>query len=87
MFERHWRTLQLERRLSEAAPKTLAALQADVTVRARDIRVTAQDLADELAAKAERLGRSLGANHIDTVLYRAAAASGELIEYYLEGAR
>ena len=86
LFERHWRALDLERRLREGAPTTLAVLQAHVEVRARDVRVSAQDLAEELASEAECLRRSLGANHIQTVIYRAAAVSPELIEYYLKRA-
>ncbi len=87
LLARHWRMLQLERRLHDAAPATLVAIQAYMVVRAADIHVSATVLAQELSSMAEKLGQGLGANHIEAVLYRAAAASPTLIAYYLREGR
>ncbi|MFS8065689.1 MAG: HNH endonuclease [Byssovorax sp.] len=87
LLARHWRMLQLERRLRDAAPATLVAIQSYIEVHADDIHVSATVLAQELASMAKKLGQALGANHIQTVLYRAAAASPTLIAYYLREGR
>lgn len=85
LLARHWRMLQLERRLHDAAPAMLVAIQAYLVARADDVRVNATILAQELATMAVKRGQMLGANHIESVLYRAAAASPGLIAYYLRG--
>jgi hypothetical protein len=87
LFARHWRMLDLERRLREAAESKMDAIGVDIRTWAAAGRSSVEDLREEMAFKADELAQTYGANYVDTVLYRAAAASRELIEYYLGEAR
>ncbi len=83
----HWGMFQLERRLREAALTKLSSIAADVKMLASLMRLDADDVRQSLVSKASDLARSYGENHFETVLYRAAAASRPLIEYYLRQVR
>ena len=80
LFSRHWHTLQLDRRYSEQARTKLEAIGIDIQV---STRPDVAGIMEELDLKAARSRDLVGANHMEVLLYRAVAASRQIVEYFL----
>lgn len=82
LFARHWQRLHLEERFRTFTATRMGAIRADIQTWSRR-KLDAKAVMEELAFKAEDARARLGANHLDTILYRAVASSRRTVEYFL----
>lgn len=81
-FERHWGTLDLARRFARQAGRMLSALEFEIQSRAP--RQSLDEIMEDLRAIAGRKLHALGPNHIEAVLYRAAAESRAFLQHAMK---
>jgi hypothetical protein len=81
-FARHWATLDLARRFARRAGRILSALEFEIQSRAP--RQSLDEIMEDLRAIAGRKLQAFGPNHIEAVLYRAAAGSRALLQHYMK---
>jgi 5-methylcytosine-specific restriction endonuclease McrA len=82
-FARHWVTLDLSRRFGRRAGRILSALEFEIQSRAP--RQSLDEIMEDLREIAGRKLQAFGPNHIEAVLYRAAAESRALLQHYRGG--
>jgi 5-methylcytosine-specific restriction endonuclease McrA len=87
LFARHWALLGLADRLRGAAESKFDAIGVEIRTWAAHGRASIGEIQQALSSQADGLARTRGAINVNVVLYRAAAASHSLIEYYLSGVR
>lgn len=85
IFARHFDRLGLADRLRQSSFQVLSKIKPEVlNCRKFNPHVQAKELLDHLAEKAQQLADLLGPNQIESILYRAASKSPDLIRHYLQ---